>query len=239
MTRDDLHIAFKIEMDKNSQSTAFGGCPAFLTEEIDYWLNQSIQQLVSTKFTGNNALKTPFEGNVKRVQDLEKLVKTDKNISVELEENTNRIILPNLLNKNVNSQGRMFFVSAALHWTDTNNIKIPRKTASIVTMVDHTVANKFLETYNNKPWIDNPVATIEDNSLIIYVDTVYTQAPYSVDITYVKYPTPVEKTSANEGIVEIPEYMKYEIVNTAVALALENIESRRVQTKTQLNTMQE
>lgn len=39
MTRDQLHINFKIAMDKNSQSIAFGGCPAFLPEEIDYWLN--------------------------------------------------------------------------------------------------------------------------------------------------------------------------------------------------------
>ena len=42
MTRDQLHIAFKIAMDKNSASAAFGGCPAFLDEEIDYWLNQGM-----------------------------------------------------------------------------------------------------------------------------------------------------------------------------------------------------
>jgi hypothetical protein len=42
MTRDQLHIAFKIEMDKNSNNVAFGSYPAFLPEEIDYWLNQGM-----------------------------------------------------------------------------------------------------------------------------------------------------------------------------------------------------
>ena len=44
MTRDQLHIAFKMAMDKNAQSVAFGGCPAFLPSEIDYWLNNALYQ---------------------------------------------------------------------------------------------------------------------------------------------------------------------------------------------------
>lgn len=40
MTREQFHSYFKVAMDKNSQSVAFGGCPAFLPEEIDYWLDQ-------------------------------------------------------------------------------------------------------------------------------------------------------------------------------------------------------
>ena len=57
MTRDQLHIAFKIAMDKNSKSVAFGGCPAFLPDEIDYWLNLAMFNVVSTKFTGHNTLQ--------------------------------------------------------------------------------------------------------------------------------------------------------------------------------------
>ena len=57
---------------------------------------------------------------------------------------------------------------------------------------------------------------------------------YSVDITYVKYPTKVENLPA-DGMGEIPEYMQYEVVNRAVELALEDIESQRVQTKIQMN----
>lgn len=61
---------------------------------------------------------------------------------------------------------------------------------------------------------------------------------YSVDITYVKYPTKIENLPS-AGMDEIPEYAQYEVVNRAVELALEDIESRRVQTKTQLNQLDE
>lgn len=71
MTREQFHSYFKVAMDKNSQSVAFGGCPAFLPEEIDYWLDQGLYQEISNKFTGNNYLKTSFEGSVKRIHDLE------------------------------------------------------------------------------------------------------------------------------------------------------------------------
>jgi hypothetical protein len=61
---------------------------------------------------------------------------------------------------------------------------------------------------------------------------------YSVDVTYVKFPTKVEDLPA-EGMNEIPEYMQFEVVNRAVELALEDIESKRVQTKVQLNQLDE
>lgn len=239
ITRSDLHVAFKVVMDKNSQSTAFGGAPAFLDAEIDYWLDQALFQLVSTKFTGHNILEQPFEGSVKRIQDLEKLVKTDKGISASLDEGTNRIVITNLLQNQTEGEGRMFFVNAVIHWSQpVNQDVIKRKPSATVQMIDHLIANRFLETYNNKPWIDTPVATIEDNSLQIYVDSASTQAPYTVDITYVKYPTKIENLGP-EGLVEIPEYMRYELINIAVQLALENIESRRIETKVQINNLAE
>lgn len=239
ITRSDLHVAFKVVMDKNSQSTAFGGAPAFLDAEIDYWLDQALFQLVSTKFTGHNILEQPFEGSVKRIQDLEKLVKTDKGISASLDEGTNRIVIPNLLQNQTEGEGRMFFVNAVIHWTQPLNQDVIKRTPSAtVQMIDHLIANRFLETYNNKPWIDTPVATIENNSLQIYVDSASTQEPYTVDITYVKYPTKIENLGS-EGLVEIPEYMRYELINNAVQLALENIESRRIETKLQINNLAE
>lgn len=239
VTREDLHIAFKVAMDKNSQSTAFGGAPAFLDDEIDFWLDQALFQLISVKFTGHNDLEQPFEGSVKRIQDLEKLVKTDKGISATLDTGTNRITISNLLSNQAQGEGRMFFVNAVVHWAQTdNNDVIPRTPSATVIMVDHVTANRFLETHNNKPWIDNPVATIEDNTLQIYVDTSLTTSPYTVDITYVKYPTKIEDLGS-EGLTEIPEYMRYELINIAVMLALENIESQRMRNKYEFNKLAE
>ena len=67
--------------------------------------------------------------------------------------------------------------------------------------------NKFKKTYNNNPWIEDPVAVIEDNTLYIYYDYLAMSSnSYSVDITYIKFPTKIENLPA-DGMSEIPEYM--------------------------------
>lgn len=228
MTRDELHIAFKIEMDKNSQSVAYGGCPAFLPEEVDYWLNKGYYDVLTTKFSGQNSTETAFEGSVKRIADLERLVKTDSSIPVNLTEGTNKLVLTNLLNRNEDNSGRMFFIDAVLHWGDKQ---------AVVELVSHEIARNFTKTYNNNPWIEKPVATLQDNSLIIYIDPIEMTGSYTVDITYVKHPTLITDLPSETGLTEVPEYVQNEIVNKAVQLALDNIESQRVQIKSQLNTL--
>lgn len=225
MTRDQLHIAFKVAMDKNAQSVAFGGCPAFLPSEIDYWLNNALYQEINTKFTGNNPSKIAFEGSIKRTHDLENLICTDNAVTATKEAGINRCFIANLF-----SDKRMFFVDAVLNFGN--------KKANVI-LVSHADAQKFKKTHSNNPWIDVPVGTIHDNTLYVYYDDILMNSDtYSMDITYVKYPTKVEDLPA-AGMDEIPEYMQYEVVNRAVELALEDIESQRVQTKTQLNQLDE
>lgn len=230
MTRDELHIAFKIEMDKNAQNTAYGGCPAFLPEEVDYWLNKGYYDVITTKFTGQTATQTAFEGSVKRISDLERLVNTDKDISVTLEDNTNCVKLSNLLSRDDSHTGRLFFIQAILHWT-----KDGENYSSVVDLVSHEISKKYIKTYDNIPWIDKPVATIENNTLLIYVDPIEMTGVFTVDITYVKHPTLINNLPSDTGLTEVPEPVQNEIVNRAVQLALDNIESQRIQTKSQLN----
>lgn len=231
MTRDELHIAFKIEMDKNAQSIAYGGCPAFLPEEVDYWLNKGYYDVITTKFTGQTATQTAFEGSVKRISDLERLVATDKNISVTLQDNTNCVKLDNLLNRDDSHTGRLFFIQAILHWN-----KDGEDYNSVVDLIDHETAKKYIKTYDNIPWIDKPVAVIESNSLLIYIDPIEMTGVFTVDITYVKHPTLINNLPSGTGLTEVPEPVQNEIVNRAVQLALDNIESQRIQVKSQLNS---
>lgn len=224
MTRDQLHIAFKIAIDKNSQSIAFGGCPAFLPDEIDYWLNQGLYQEINTKFSGNNTNKVSFEGSIKRTHDLEGLLRTDSVVATK-DVDTNRCYVTNFYNGQ-----RMYFIDAVLRFNDQS---------ANVQLVTHEVAQRFRKTHDNNPWVETPVCVIEDNTLYVYYDPISMLASaYTVDITYVKEPTKIEDLP-EAGMDEIPEYMQYEVVNRAVELALEDIESRRVQTKNQLNQLDE
>lgn len=218
-------------MDKNSEAVAFGGCPAFLPEEIDLFLNQAYLEVVSNKFTGNNFTKAQFETTAKRVSDLQKLVKTDKAQNlVYPDSSSNVLILPNYFKDGLTDQ-RMFYVDCVLHFGDKS---------ATCTLIDHDKAGKFLQTYNNTPWIDNPVVVIEDNKLKMFIDPISMVADsYTADITYVKYPDKISYKNYNSYIEEIPEHVVNEIVDRAVLIALETIESKRVGTKVQLDNMNE
>jgi len=124
----------------------------------------------------------------------------------------------------------MFYVQSVLNF-GTNK-------KSNIELVNHDQAKKFLKTYNNNPWIPVPVATMNDNQLIILIDTTTMTGTFTLDLTYIKYPEQLDYTVLTE-LTELPNYVYNEVVSTAVALALDNIESKRIETKVQLNTITE
>ena len=77
MNNRTAHIQFKVILDKNAQGVAFGGAPAFLPQEIDLFLNQGQDEIISNKISGNNVLKVGFEGSQQRISELDALVRTD------------------------------------------------------------------------------------------------------------------------------------------------------------------
>lgn len=229
MTISEAHIAFKIEADKNAVNIGMSGCPSFLPEEIDYWLYTAYLSKVATKFTGNNTIKTPFEGGTKRVTDLEKLVKTDKGLTLLSESVSNRLTLNDFVSSvsygNSSQNKRMYFIDGILHF---GNNKL-----ATVKLISHEYARNFLETHNNKPWIEDPVAILEDNKLIVFVDRDLMTGPYTIDLTYLAYPRKLNNQDITSGMDEIPEYVQYEVVKLAADMALENVESPRVQSHPQ------
>lgn len=228
MTVTELHIAFKIEVDKNANNVGMSGCPSFLPEEIDYWLYSALLSKISTKFTGNNTIQQPFEGGIKRITDLEKLVKTDNSLELLPEASTNRLILNKFTSSvtygGIAQEKRMFFINGLLQFAGKR---------AWVQLVNHIDANKFLETYTNKPWIENPICILEKDRLIVFVDRDLMPGPYTIDLTYLAYPKKINNDDITSGIDEIPEYMQYEVIKLAADMAIDNIESPRVQTHPQ------
>lgn len=224
MTVTEIHKAFKVQMDKNAESVAYGGCPAFLPEEEDLFLNQAFIDIISNKFTGLNVSQTSFEGSVKRIADLEGLVKTDTDLSASLDSSSNVLTIENFSGNGV----RMFYVDSVLHFGSSQ---------SKCVLTSHENARRFRKTYNNDPWVDTPVSTIENNQLLVYIDTHSMKAPYSIDLTYVSYPPVIDYTQGDTEINIVPDRILYEVIDRAVLLALENIESRRQESKSQLNNL--
>lgn len=228
MTIAEAHIAFKVEADKNAVNIGMSGCPSFLPEEIDYWLYTAYLSKIATKFTGNNTIQTSFEGNAKRVADLEGLVRTDKGLTLLSETTNNRLTLNDFKSSikygSDTQDKRMYFIQGTLHFgSKLANVKL----------ISHENALRFLETYNNKPWIEEPVAILEDNKLIVFVDRDLMTGPYTIDLTYLAYPRKINNQDITSTLDEIPEYTQYEVVKLAADMALENVESPRVQSHPQ------
>ena len=239
MKVQDIHKAFKVAMDKNAQAVAYGGCPAFLPAEEDLFLNQAYNEVISNKFTGTTVTKVAFEGSVNRIADLEGLIITEDGLPITTSLLENSVILEDFTNETGINKGyrRMFYVSCILLF---DNLEQFQETQHITcTLVDHETARRFKKTYNNRPWIDIPVATIEDNKLKIYYDDVTMKDPSGIILTYVKRPEVIDYTKPDMDITEVPEYVMYEVINRAAVIALENIESQRTGTKVQINNLQE
>ena len=71
MTISEMHIAFKLGLDKTNSLDY----PSFLPEEIDFWLNQAIRRFVKTRYSGLNVKREGFEQSQKRIDDLRTLVR--------------------------------------------------------------------------------------------------------------------------------------------------------------------
>lgn len=108
-------------------------------------------------------------------------------------------------------------------------------------LVTHEIAEKFLCTPYNMPWVKIPVCFIEDNvEYIVYdplnipnvdggpVHFIYIRKP----IGFIKDSSTVDFTS--ETSFELSDTMAEELINLAIAFALESTESPRLNTK--LNT---
>lgn len=231
MTVLDLHTAFKVNMDKNAQGVAFGGCPAFLPEEIDMFLNEAYIQVIHNKYTGSNTIKTAFEQSIKRIADLQKLVVTDSGISLVYPDPNSNVLLLNNFSNGKNDTLRMLYVDCVLHFGNNS---------ATCTLIDHTTAKQFLKTYNNDPWVNTPKAVLKDDTLKIFIDSHEMVADsYTADLTFIKYPTKIDYTEYNKEITDVPDYVLNEVVDRAVTMALENIESGRSQSKLTINTLSE
>ena len=105
-------------------------------------------------------------------------------------------------------------------------------------LVPHEIAEKFFVTPYNMPWVKIPVFYIENgNGYIVYdpVDIPMVSEEDKVYLTYIKRPLSFVDNMFGEGVnFECNDTIAEELISLAVAFALENVESQRLNTK--LNT---
>jgi hypothetical protein len=217
MTIAEAHIEFDITLDKRFTSQT----PEFPPEVVDYFMNEGLARYVKTRYGKNNLYRAGFEEIQKRTDDLKNIVKTViiETEPVDYEENVDRVDIDL-------APGYWFFLRGRVL---VNNESCGDKWKKLT-----LVQQDDLETVEgdpfNKTYYDEPVGYFEDGDIFVQNDGSFTTPKYK--LTYLRKPAVVNVGTYGGPVVEfdMPEHTHKEIVQFAAMIAVENIESPRVQT---------
>jgi hypothetical protein len=231
MTVAQMHTSFKFGMDKLDSLNM----PNFLTEEIDLLLNQAQERVVKQRYSTPAIFfnkDRSFDESQKRMEDLKNIVVTTT-------------IPPNAYSSsNIDLQAR-FYTLPTNHWfivqervwisfLDPSCNKTVSKQVQVVPITHNEFDNLIRDPFN-KP-NDEKILRLMSNSMseLISISGV-SLGDYTV--RYIKEPVSIDFTTGVD--CELSSQLHQEIVNEAIALALEGIESPRQNTFNVIKSTQE
>ena len=214
MTHSDIYTKFMIEYDKANITSSY---PSLTKYEIATILDKAYLALIAQKYTGNNPRRSAFESDMKAIEDLQPLI---NKLTVVLYIIDGQIEIKERINSH-----------------DNKNHQYEN-----IVFVSHDVAKKFKVTKTNLPWIEQPVGCIENNNVVVYVDPMnvqYNGAQSKAEFTYIKRPA---KFAIGQGMsvndydfgqtkFELSDSMAEELINLAIIMSTEIVESSRLTTK--------
>lgn len=247
MTHKDIYTKFMIEYDKANVTSSY---PSLTEYEVATVLDKAYNALIAQKVTGNNFRRSTFESDVKAIADLEPLVKR-QTISLSKDDVAMNSKVANL------PDDMLYFVQAYMKQNIESDplgpgyVKDPSAKQNRdlpVQLVPHELATKFFSTAYNLPWIKIPVCYLEGSKIHIVHDPINLPED-TCDIVYIKHFNPFVKDLENRsegwssffdwsGSV-VPDAYQFEcnstvaeeLISLAVAFALENVESQRLNSK--------
>ena len=232
MTHKDIYEKFMIEYDKENVTTSY---PSLTEYEIATLLDKAYLALIAQKFTGNNMRRVPFEGDEKAVEDLQPLVQEGV-IHISTYNKNNLDFIVHEFDKN-----EVMYIIHAVISDEEGGFESAKQ-------IQSKYMYKFASTLNNKPWSRNAIYCVQGNKIIlIKSQIIYTAASrgFSTEFihTYIKYPQKfADKTnriSQQTNIdFELSDSMAEELINLALVMSTEIVESPRMQTKAQLRGLE-
>lgn len=248
-THKDIYTKFLIEYDKANITSSY---PSLTEYEAATILDKAYLALVSQKVTGNNVRRASFETDPKAIEDLRPLVfKASPQPIDEPVDASNEYTysIPDSF---------LYYVSSSIDTANYNTALDKRNhTRQPVKLVTHELAQKYMSTSTNMPWVRQPVCYFEHNRIHVLVD------PYEHYLNHDKYVKDSQK-ALNDGFeytltyickfkkfaigngidsteydftdtpFELSDTMAEELISLAVAFATETVENPRLTTK--LNT---
>ena len=243
MTHKDIYTKFMIEYDKANVTSSY---PSLTEYEVATVLDKAYNALIAQKVSGNNVRRTGFESDLKSISDLQPLIMEE---TISTSHNTE---VKNMKYFDIPEQF-LYFVDCNIKYTLTKSLDgIPMDEAENtvsadrilpVKLVTHQMAEGFFESAYNMPWVKQPVCFIENNKLNVVYDSIKTPI-FEVRLGFIKKPNtfvkdltrfPAESTffdgAGGRVTFECNPTMAEELISLAVAFALENVESQRLNAK--------
>lgn len=234
MTHGDIYTKFMIEYDKANITSSY---PSLTEYEIATILDKAYLALIAQKYSGNNPGGSAFESDIKAVEDLQPLIDTFTCTGSKTD--INEYTFPTHDKRDI-----QFIIQVSLN-VDSNDTSIDDQTHTKqnVSIVSHDITKNFKATTNNLPWIDSPVGCIESGNTVIYVDMDVVKANGSSSSITVKYIKTPKKFAVGPGnletdydfgntVFELSDRMAEQVINMAIILSTEIVESSRLSTKT-------
>lgn len=232
-----IHRDFKIFLDK-VDSSAY---PEFNDGEIDVIVNEAIKRITKQRYGGLNVHRTSFEGSQKRTDDLKNLVTSgfgSLNLVASYSEIGMKVYKLDL---------SQLYVDSTLSIPSPNNYMFFLKclgnvcegdccTTATIKLVQQDDISQIKEDPFNKPKGSKVNMFFEDGDVFLWTSNEKTLS--RVLVTYLKTPAMVNKGTYGSPLVEcdLSEHLHSEIVQVAVGIALEGIESPRQNSQDGLNT---
>ena len=225
MTHKDIYTKFMIEYDKANVTSSY---PSLTEYEVATVLDKAYNALIAQKVTGNNVRKIGLEGDLKSVSDIQPLIKDELiNATPISDTNVLQSRLPN---------DYLYFITANMMWSNVTTSEEEVEDADTephmetveeakaadgikyrkmpIKLVSHEMANGFIATSYNIPWVKIPVCYIESGNVFTVYDSFKTpDTSKKIDITYIKTPNKFVKTLDDDSVVTSQSYFNYSLKN--------------------------
>jgi hypothetical protein len=217
MNIGEAHIEFLVGIDKQSS----GQITELPAEVIDLHLSNAQESFIKTRYGGNNIYKTGNEYGQKRTEDLRKIIVTSEIASTKVVDDYGThsyiVVLPD---------NYMIYDKAMAVVKKANCLPYLSK-VNLIQQDDYT---EIVNDPFNKPYDLEPILYFEGDNIILESDGTF-EIP-KVKLTYFKYPQNVNVGTYGGDVVEfsLAQHTHREIIQTAIAMAIEIIQSDRVKT---------
>lgn len=240
MTYIELQAAFETEIGLIDDVTKKPK-----TVDIEYWLNQGLEQFCKTRYSGLNYNRQGFEQNQKRIDDLRTLVTTKEYSENEITNNGDEFIIT--LPKNY-----LFFLGdkSSIIPIGEDNMKCAKLDAygnlipQVADTLEATIENidwqrrNSLSEHRYYHCMARPLRLMQNNEILLYTDNNYKVVSYQ--LKYLRLPNEINiHNNPLAEYTDMPVHTHTEIVKLAARMYIENKNPERYNTyNTEISQME-